>query len=62
MNGTSPRPLRCRLGMHRWKTVGAPDGQYVRTCRSCGRQDGPFARPPQETSRLDARDIPPGGS
>jgi hypothetical protein len=48
--------------MHHWRTVGASDGQYVRTCRLCGREEGPFPRVENPGPRLDARDVPPGGS
>jgi hypothetical protein len=59
---STTRALRCRLGMHRWRAVGAPDGQYLRICRSCGREEGPFPQAQDPGPRFDARDLPPGGS
>ncbi|MGY1810866.1 hypothetical protein ACI8AF_26155 [Blastococcus sp. SYSU D00669] len=53
--------VRCRLALHRWTAVGAGDGQRMRRCRLCGREDGPFPWYEGATTRLDARDVPPGG-
>jgi hypothetical protein len=44
--------VRCRFGLHSWKDVACPDGQYLRTCTSCHKELGPFAR----YERQDPRD------
>jgi len=54
--------LRCRLGMHHWQNHRVADGQFVSTCSLCGRETGPYPVVENPGPRIDARDIPPGGS
>jgi hypothetical protein len=51
-----PMSVRCRLGLHAWKDVGCPDGQYLRRCTRCHDEQGPCARyerqgPPRDDPR-----------
>ena len=50
------RSFLCRLGMHTWKDIACPDGQYLRTCTTCREERGPFA---QYERQPHPRDDPP---
>jgi len=28
--------MRCRLGIHRWQKLRAPEGRWYKRCRACG--------------------------
>ena len=37
---TSTRPLRCRVGLHRWHPANTTDGQRYDACLLCGKDRG----------------------
>jgi hypothetical protein len=43
---TMAKPLRCRIGMHRWRIQTDYQGKRYRECRHCGAVSGSSMTPP----------------